>query len=101
MLSAYSQRAFGSESAFETAMVALGKRTNYALAMGDITNSAVAISQQKLGPGVWGDLNALADMSRAYAVAVAFPGSSEPPETLVIAPLSTTGDWRVWVVTIP
>jgi len=101
MLSSYSQRAFGSESAFEAAMVALGKRTNYALAMGEITNSAAAISQQKLGPGVWGDLNALADMSRAYAVAVAFPGSSEPPETLVIAPLSATGDWRVWVVTTP
>jgi photosystem II stability/assembly factor-like uncharacterized protein len=101
MLSSYSQRAFGSESAFEAAMVALGTRTNYALAMGKITNSAAAISQQKLGPGVWGDLNALADLSRAYAVAVTFPGSSEPPETLVIAPLSATGDWRVWVVTTP
>jgi photosystem II stability/assembly factor-like uncharacterized protein len=101
MLSSYSQRAFGSESAFEAAMVALGKRTNYALAMGEITNSAAAISQQKLGPGVWGDLNALADMSRAYAVAVTFPGSSEPPETLVIAPLSTTGGWQVWTVTTP
>jgi photosystem II stability/assembly factor-like uncharacterized protein len=101
MLSSYSQRAFGSEPAFEAAMVALGTRTNYALAMGEIANSAAAISQQKLGPGVWGDLSALADMSRAYAVAVAFPGSSEPPETLVIAPLSATGDWRVWVVTMP
>jgi hypothetical protein len=50
---------------------------------------------------VWGDLNALADMSRAYAVAVTFPGSSEPPETLVIAPLSTTGGWQVWTVTTP
>jgi photosystem II stability/assembly factor-like uncharacterized protein len=101
MLSSYSQRAFGSESAFGAAMVALGKRTNYALAMGDITNSAVAISQQKLGPGVWADLTAVADLSRAYAVAVSFPGSSEPPETIVIAPLSATGDWRVWVVTTP
>ncbi len=101
MLSSYSQRAFGSESAFEAAMVGLGKRTNYALAMGEITNSAAAISQQKLGPGVWGDLSALADLSRAYAVAVSFPGSSEPPETIVIAPLSATGDWRVWVVTTP
>jgi hypothetical protein len=101
MLSSYSQRAFGSEPAFEAAMVALGTRTNYALAMGEITNSAAAISQQKLGPGVWGDLSALADLSRAYAVAVTFPGSSEPPETLVIAPLSATGDWRVWVVTTP
>jgi len=101
MLSSYSQRAFGSESAFETAMVALGKRTNYALAMGEITNSAAVISQQKLGPGVWGDLNALADLGRAYAVALTFPGSSEPPETLVVAPLSTTGGWRVWVVATP
>jgi photosystem II stability/assembly factor-like uncharacterized protein len=101
MLSAYSQRAFGSESAFEAAMVALGTRTNYALAMGEITNSAAAISQQKLGPGVWGDLTALADLSRAYAVAVTFPSSSEPPETIVIAPLSATGDWRVWVATMP
>ena len=101
MLSSYSQRAFGSEAKFEAAMVALGTRTNYALAMGEITNGAAAISQQKLGPGVWGDLNALADMSRAYAVAVTFPSSSEPPETIVIAPLSATGDWRVWVVTTP
>jgi hypothetical protein len=101
MLSSYSQRAYGSEAAFEAAMVGLGKRTNYALAMGEITNSAAAISQQKLGPGVWGDLSALADLSRAYAVAVSFPGSSEPPETIVIAPLSATGDWRVWVVTTP
>jgi hypothetical protein len=101
MPSAYSQRAFGSESAFEARMVALGKRTNYALAMGEITNSAAAISQQKLGPGVWGDLNALADLSRAYAVAVTFPGSSDPPEAIVIAPLSATGDWRVWVATMP
>ncbi len=99
MLSSYSQRAFGSESAFEAAMVALGTRTNYALAMGEITNSAAAISQQKLGPGVWADLTALADLSRAYAVAVTFPGSSEPPQTLVVAPLAATGDWRIWVVT--
>ena len=101
MLSGYSQRAFGSESAFEVAMVALGKRTNYALAMGEITNSAAAISQQKMGQGVWSDLNALADMSRAYTVALTFPGSSEPPETLVLAPLSATGEWQVWVVTTP
>ncbi len=101
MLSSYSQRAFGSESAFGAAMVVLGQRTNYALAMGEITNSAAAISQQKLGPGVWADLTAVADLSRTYAVAVTFPGSSEPPQTLVVAPLAATGDWRVWVVTTP
>jgi photosystem II stability/assembly factor-like uncharacterized protein len=101
MLSSYSQRAFGSESAFGAAMVALGQRTNYALAMGEPTNGSAAINRQSLGAGVWGDLTAVADPGRAYAIVVSFPSSSEPPETLVVAPLSATGDRRVWVVTTP
>jgi len=30
---------------------------------------------------------------------VTFPGTSEPPQRLIAAPLSVNGDWRVWVVT--
>ncbi len=101
MLSSSSQRAYASETVFEAAQAALAKRANYALSMGEITNSTAAISQQKLGPGVWADLTTAADLSRAYAVAVSFPGSSEPPETLVVAPLAATGDWRIWVVATP
>ncbi len=101
MLSSHSQRGYGSESAFGAAMVALGQRTNYALAMGEPTNGSAAINQQNLSAGVWGDLTAVGDLGRAYAIVVSFPSSSEPPETLVVAPLSATGDWRVWVVTTP
>jgi photosystem II stability/assembly factor-like uncharacterized protein len=101
MLSAYSQTAFGSESAFATAEAALGKRTNYIYRLGDPTQGAGALSQQGLGPGVLNDLTRTADVSRAYVIVVTFPGTSEPPQTLVIAPLSATGDWRVWVVTMP
>ena len=57
--------------------------------------------QLNLGIGAWNDLKASADMSRAYLVVVTFPGGSatqEPPETLVVAPLSATGEWRVWFV---
>jgi hypothetical protein len=38
-------------------------------------------------------------MSRAYVVVVTVPGTEVPPDRLVVAPLSSTGEWRVWVVT--
>jgi hypothetical protein len=101
VLSSYSQRAFGSESAFETVEAALAKRTNYTLTFGEPTQSADLRNRLNLTPGVWDDLTAFADMSRAYVVVATFPGTSEPPETIVVAPLAITGDWRVWVVTMP
>jgi hypothetical protein len=100
-LSAYSQTVFGSESAFGTAEAALGQRTNYTYRLGDPTQGAEALSQQNLGPGVRNDLTTTADVGRAYVFSVTFPGILEPPETLVVAPLSATGDWRVWVATMP
>jgi photosystem II stability/assembly factor-like uncharacterized protein len=101
MLSAYSQKAFASESAFATAEAALGTRTNYTYQLGDPTQGADALSGQNLGAGVLDDLTGSADLRRAYVVVVSFPGTSEPPETLVAAPLSAAGDWRVWVATMP
>jgi hypothetical protein len=101
MLSAYSQKAFGSESAFGTAEAALFARTNYAYQVGDPTQSAAALNQQNLGSAVLDDLTSTADRSRAWVVEVTFPGTPEPSETLAIAPLSTTGEWRIWVTPIP
>jgi hypothetical protein len=100
MLSSYSQRAFVSEPAFEAAEAALFKRTNYAYQLEEPTQSADVRNRLNLTPGVWDDLAAFADMSRAYVVVVTYPGTSEPPVTLVVAPLAVTGDWRVWVVTM-
>ena len=101
MLSSYSQRAFGSESAFASAESALGQRVGYAYRLGRPIRPTDLATQASLGPGVWADLNTFADMSRIYVISVDFPGTSEPPETLVAAPLSITGEWRVWVATMP
>lgn len=96
-LSAYSQKAFGSETAFATAEAALGQRTGYVYHLGTPGRGAEVLSAQSLGQGLWVDLSASADLARAYVVAVTFPGTSEPAELLVVAPLSATGEWRVWV----
>ena len=101
MLSAYSQKMFGSEPTFSTAEAALFARTNYTFRLGDATQTAAALSRQNLGSGVLDDLTNAADLSRAYVVEVTFPGTSEPAETLVVAPLATTGEWRIWVTAIP
>jgi hypothetical protein len=102
MLSSYSHRAYGSEAAFAAAETALGKRTDYSgYQLSQPTQSLDVLSQTNLGPAVWNDLNSFADITRAYVVTVGFPGTSEPQETLVVAPLAVTGDWRVWVVKVP
>jgi photosystem II stability/assembly factor-like uncharacterized protein len=100
-LSSYSQRAFGSEPAFEAAMTALRKRTNYTWSAAEPTQDAAVRNRLNLTPGVWDDITAFGDWSRAYVVVVSYPGTSEPPETLVVAPLTVTGDWRIWVVKVP
>ena len=101
MLSEYSQRLFGSAAAFETAQAALGGRTNYTSHLADPAQSGDLLSQQNLGPGLWANLTSTADIARAYVVIVTFPGTSEPPESLVVAPLSATGEWRIWVAAAP
>jgi photosystem II stability/assembly factor-like uncharacterized protein len=117
MLSSYSQREFGSSSAFQAAEAALATRAVYAVQAGEPTQSADALSASNLGAGLWKDLTASAAMSRAYVVVLTFSAASAasgasvaseppvasappaPPETLVVAPLAATGEWRVWVVT--
>jgi hypothetical protein len=94
MLSSYSQRAFGSYSGF----AALATRTSYGGIVGEPTQDAALRNRLNLTAEVWDDINTFADMSRAYVVIVTFPDTSNPPRTLVVAPLSITGDWRVWVV---
>jgi photosystem II stability/assembly factor-like uncharacterized protein len=101
MLSAYSQRVFGSEASFATAEADLGQRTNYTYSQADPTQGAGTLSLQNLGPSIWADLAASADIARAYVVVETFPGTSEPAESLVLAPLSATGEWRVWVEPSP
>ena len=104
MLSVYSQQKFGSSSAFQAAEAALAARTAYSAQPGEPTRDATVLGETNLGAPLWQDLTASADMSRAYAVVVTFPVNSaavEPPETLVIAPLAATGEWRVWVATAP
>jgi photosystem II stability/assembly factor-like uncharacterized protein len=99
MLSPYSQQAFGSESQFATAQAALNKRANYQYQVGEPAKIAdLSGFSQTLSD----DLTRSADMSRAYAVAVSFPGITEPvvpTEEIVVAPLSATGEWRVWAPT--
>jgi photosystem II stability/assembly factor-like uncharacterized protein len=101
MLSDYSQQVFGSEAAFETAQAALGARTDYTWKLADATQDSDLLSLQNLGTGIWANLTTTADISRAYVVVVTFPGTTEPPESLVAAPLSSTGEWRVWVGAAP
>jgi hypothetical protein len=97
MLSPYSQAAFGSMTAFESAETA-----NTVLRQpGDARRGTDVFSEKNLGAALWKDLNANADMSRAYLVTETFPGSSLPMDTLVAAPLAATGEWRVWVVSTP
>jgi hypothetical protein len=101
LLSSYSQRTFGSYAAFQTAQAALFKRVNYTSTVAEPGRGADLLNRTHLGPGVWDDLTAFADMTRAYVVGVAFPGYSDPPWTLVVAPLTINGDWRVWLATTP
>ena len=101
MLSAYSQRGYGSSAAFEGAQAVLAGQAGYATQVGEPSQSAAVLSQSNLGAGVWSDLAATAAMSRAYVVEITSPGSAAPPETIVVAPLAATGEWRVWVVTMP
>jgi hypothetical protein len=97
MLSPYSQAAFGSMPAFESA-----ETPNTGLRQpGDAKRGTDVLSEKNLGASLWKDLNASADMSRAYVVTMSFPGASLAPETLVVAPLAATGEWRVWVVVTP
>ncbi len=100
-LSSYSQRLFSGESAFEDSQGALLKRAGYAFQVGAPTRSTDVFSRASLGSPVWDDLIAFADMTRAYAVVVTFPDTAEPAQRLVVAPLSVTGDWRVWLVVAP
>ena len=99
MLSPYSQQAFGSESQFATAQAALDKRANYQYQIGEPAKIAdLSGFSQTLSD----DLTRSADMSRAYVVAVSFPGIAEPvvpTEEIVVAPLAATGEWRVWAST--
>lgn len=101
LLSSYSQRAFGSYEAFQAAQAALFKRVNYTSAVGEPTHGADVLNRTNLGAGLWDDLTAFADMTRASVVVVTFAGTSDPPWTLAVAPLSITGDWRVWLATTP
>ena len=99
MLSSFSQRVYGSEVAFEAAEAALDKRTGYSGKLGQPTQILVALGQKGLNSDVWADLTTFADTTRAYVIDLRFPGTSEPQQRLIEAPLSVNGDWRVWVVT--
>ena len=100
LLSSYSQRAFGNEAAFEATEGALYVRANYVTRVGQPTASPSRLNRLSLGSAVWADLLEFADLNRAYVVDLTFAGIPAP-ETLVVAPLSVTGDWRIWVVTTP
>ena len=99
MLSSYSQRAYGSEAAFEATEAALGKRTGGTYQLGQPTPLVLTPSHTSPAQGIDGDLATFADTSRIYVTVVTFPGTSEPGRKLIAAPLSVNGDWRVWVVT--
>jgi photosystem II stability/assembly factor-like uncharacterized protein len=94
LLSPYSQLAFGTYGAF----VAAQPLVTVNPVAGDASRGSDVLNAGRLGADLWQDLTEHADMARAYVVEVAFPGSSVAPETLVVAPLSSTGEWRVWVV---
>jgi hypothetical protein len=99
LLSSYSQRAFGGEGAFETAESALGKSVNYTgYQFGQPDDSGYLFSQTRLGTPLWTDLNTFSVITRAWIVVVTIGGSSE---TLVAAPLSATGEWRIWIASMP
>jgi photosystem II stability/assembly factor-like uncharacterized protein len=99
MLSPYSQQVFGSESEFAAAEAALNELGNYQYQVSEPTK---VTDFGGLGQTLRDDLTKSADMSRAYLVAVSYPGIPEPvvpSEALITAPLSTTGEWRVWAPT--
>jgi photosystem II stability/assembly factor-like uncharacterized protein len=101
MLSPYSQKAFGTESAFEANRTALAKRTNYGFQLADPVQTGDLLNSVNLGQRLWDDLTASADLSRAYVVGVSYPGTTEPSGTLIVAPLAASGEWRVWLAGAP
>jgi hypothetical protein len=102
MLSPYSQKAFGTESAFEANRTALAARTNYEYQLAAPVQTGDLLNSVNLGQALWDDLTASADLSRAYVVGVSYtPGNAEPSGTIVVAPLAATGEWRVWVAGAP
>jgi hypothetical protein len=102
ILSPYSQKAFGTESAFEANRTALAARTNYEYQLAAPVQTADLLNSVNLGQALWDDLTASADLSRAYVVGVSYaPGNAEPSGTIVVAPLAATGEWRVWVSGAP
>jgi hypothetical protein len=100
LLSPYSQHLVGSVSAFKSAEGALTTWTA-ADQVGQATRGADTLSRANLGAGVWDDLNSHADVSRAYVVQATPADASQAAQTFVAAPLIGTGEWRVWVVTMP
>jgi photosystem II stability/assembly factor-like uncharacterized protein len=95
LLSPYSQQAFGTYGDFVVAERSIQN------CCGDAIGDAVRepeLSAEYLGADLWRDLTAHADMPRAYVVHVQFRDTAVAPETLVVAPLSSTGEWRIWVV---
>ncbi len=95
LLSPYSQQAFGSYANFVLAEPSAA----HSWSVGHAQRSPAALSETNLGAGLWQDLAVHADMARAYVVEVTFYDTSAAPDRLVVAPLSSTGEWRIWVAT--
>ena len=99
LLSSFAQRSYGGYEVFAATEGARYKRAGFEFQLGQPTQSVEVRNRVSLGVPLWDDMANFADMSRAYVVVISFAGTSEPPVTLVVAPLSITGDWRVWVTT--
>jgi hypothetical protein len=98
MLSAYSQGQYGNEAAFAAAELqrAQTQGYHYDFAEGTLDDHGQMQGQPEPDASLLADLRSNSSISRAYEVTVAYP---EPPHRLlIVAPLASTGEWRVWVV---
>lgn len=98
MLSPYSQGQYGDEAAFAAAELQRAQTQGYHYNFEESTLDDLGQMQGRPDPdaSLLADLRSNSSISRAYQVTVTYPGP--PNRLLIVAPLASTGEWRVWVV---
>jgi len=99
LLSAFSQRQFGTPSAFETSEAAYNSAGGRRWLVAQVTRDPDLLDSTFLG-APYDDAAQTADVRRASLITINHPdvaGASAASEGLLIAPLPN-GDWKVWIV---
>jgi hypothetical protein len=99
LLSAFSQRQFGTRSEFETSQAAYNSAVGRHWVVAQVTRDPDLLDPTLLG-APYDDAAQTADVRRACLITINHPdvaGASAASEGLLIAPLPN-GEWRVWIV---